>query len=270
MGVVINTSDLHEIGWTCIRSAVPVALCRRLVCVLESELGVPVHDPSRWDRYGETGGDLLPIWGHQAQWDIRQLPEMHRIWATPWGIERLRVSLDSCRFTPPWRPGFAEPFGIHWDRDPWDSNPSFLQGVLALADTEPDQGGFRCVPSLWNDRDAWPRAPTVDADGGEDWLANTTGREIVHVSALAGDLIVWDSRLPHGNSKNLSTTPRLAFYVLMSPAAHGPMRNANVESWRSGRCVPWWRDRPGYDRVGPWPPADLTDLGRRLLGLNNW
>ena len=150
-------------------------------------------------------------------------------------------------------------------------HPALAAGdVLALTDTAIGQGGFRCIPSLYQDRHGWPAAPTVDADGEEDWLADVGGREIVAVPARAGDLIVWDSRLPHGNSKNESSLPRLAFYVSMFPAADPAMRDAAIDSWRSGRCVPWWRNRPGYDRIEPWPPAALTDLGRRLIGLDCW
>jgi hypothetical protein len=90
------------------------------------------------------------------------------------------------------------------------------------------------------------------------------------VSADAGDLIVWDFRLPHSNSRNLSTRPRLAFYIMMAPARDDPTRAEGVKSWRTGRCVSWWRDRPGYDRIEPWPPAALTPLGRRLLGVDDW
>ena len=85
-----------------------------------------------------------------------------------------------------------------------------------------------------------------------------------------GDLIVWDWRLPHSNSKNLSTRPRVAFYVAMYPNTNIALRDAAIESWRSGRCVPWWRNRWGYDRIEPWPPARLSDLGRRLIGLDAW
>lgn len=94
---------------------------------------------------------------------------------------------------------------------------------------------------------------------------------MVHVPARTGDLIVWDSRLPHSNSKNRSSAPRLAFYVMMRPfPPDGVLREAQILSWRTGRCVPWWRDRRGYDRPEPWPPAALTELGRRLLGLDGW
>jgi len=141
--------------------------------------------------------------------------------------------------------------------------------VLALTDTAANQGGFRCVPSLYHDRAAWTREPFINRKGHENWLAKTDGREIVHVAAQAGDLIVWDSRLPHGNSKNRSSEPRLAFYVMMFRADEA-IRQIQIESWRTGRCVPWWRSRPGYDRIEPWPPARLTKLGRRLLGLQDW
>jgi hypothetical protein len=267
----LDIPHLRRFGWMRIEGAVHVRLCEQLVEVLETEIDVPVHDRSRWHEHGGEPRDFIPIWGHQAQWDIRQHPDLHRIWATLWETDRLGVSLDSCRFTPPWQPGFAEPYGIHWDHDPWNAEKRAYQGVLALTDTAVDQGGFRCVPSLYHDRAPWPRAPTIDRDGDENWLANTQGREIVHATAQAGDLIVWDSRLPHGNSQNRSSEPRIAFYIMMGPfPADDALRQAQIDSWRTGRCVPWWRSRPGYDRIEPWPPANLTKLGRRLLGLDDW
>jgi hypothetical protein len=56
-------------------------LYARLVDVLIDDVGVPVNDPMRWDVYGGDMQDLLPIWGHQVQWDIRQHPAMHEIWS---------------------------------------------------------------------------------------------------------------------------------------------------------------------------------------------
>jgi hypothetical protein len=269
MSIYLDIPHLDRFGWTRIEGAVPVPLCERLVEILEAEMNVPVHDQSRWHEHGGEPRDFVPIWGHQTQWDIRQHPDFHRIWATLWKTDRLGVSLDSCRFTPPWNPGFPEPYGIHWDYDPSDAEKRVFQGVVALTDTAANQGGFRCVPSLYHDRDAWSRTPRLDQDGPKNWLADTEGHEIVHVPARAGDLILWDSRLPHGNSRNGSSEPRIAFYVMMSPPVEA-LRQANVDSWRTGRCVPWWRNRPGYDRVEPWPPAALTQLGRCLLGLDDW
>lgn len=265
----IDISHYERHGWVRVPAAVPARLCKRLVEALECDVGVPVSDRTRWHEYGDPLHDHVPVWGHQAQWDIRQHPRLHCIWSRLCGTEALWITLDSCRFTPPWRPGRAEPYGIHWDRDPRDAK-IVVQGVLALTDTTLDQGGFRCVPSLYRDRGAWPMGPVRDAEGHENWLADPQGREIVHVPARTGDLIAWSSRLPHGNSKNLATLPRLAFYVSMSPAGDPALRDAAIDSWRTGRCVPWWRTRPGYDRIEPWPPARLTRLGRRLLGVDAW
>jgi hypothetical protein len=63
----INIPHLREFGWVRINRAVPVEYCERLVEVLASELGVPIHNPTRWDLYGGEMQDLVPIWGHQAQ-----------------------------------------------------------------------------------------------------------------------------------------------------------------------------------------------------------
>ena len=94
MALFLDIPHLRRFGWVRIDGAVPVRLCERLVEVLEAEIDVPVHDQSRWHRYGGEPRDLLPIWGHQAQWDIRQHPYLHRIWATLWGTDRL-----GCRST---------------------------------------------------------------------------------------------------------------------------------------------------------------------------
>ena len=270
MTVGVDTAHFAEHGWTRVEGAVPTELCARVVAALQRELKVPVDEPSRWHEYGGPMGDLIPMWGHQTQWDIRQHPELHRVFSTLWDTEALWVSLDSCRFTPPWQLGYAESYEIHWDHDPWDATKGFIQGVVSLTDTAADQGGFRCVPSLRHARETWPTKPTLDEDGDENWLPDISGHEIVRVPAKAGDVIVWDSRVPHGNSKNLAAHPRLAFYVSMFPTRDASVRDAFIESWRTGRCAPWWRNRPGYDRTEPWPPAQLTELGRRLLGIEPW
>jgi hypothetical protein len=82
MSITFDIAHLREFGWVRIHKAIPVELCNRLVEVLETELWVPVNDPSRWDNYGGEPRDFVPIWGHQAQWEIRQHTNLHRIWAT--------------------------------------------------------------------------------------------------------------------------------------------------------------------------------------------
>jgi hypothetical protein len=264
--------DISLNGFARVPDFVPEALCDRLVEVLREQGGVPIDDPSRWHVY-ETW-DIVPMWGHQAEWEIRQLPSLYRLWSGLWGQDALFVSLDMVRFTPPrHRPSPATPLPIHWDHDPYEENLRSFQGVVALTDTGRGQGGFRCVPSLYSDRARWPTAP-VENDGRREWLPEVAEDEIVEVPARKGDVIVWDSLLPHANSRNTSTRPRIAFYVQMFPVdkyePYEEARRERVELWKSGRCHPVWRWRPGCDRVEPWPPARLTGLGRRLLGLDSW
>jgi hypothetical protein len=254
--------EFEQQGWTVASGIVPPELCERLLGVLEAEMRAPVHEPDRWHEYANF--DLVPIWGHQAQWDIRQLPQLHALWSELWGTEDLWVSMDMCRFTPPWRLASAHPMPVHWDHNPHDSNIRFIQGVLALTDTKLGQGGFRCAPSLWRDPGAWPTEP-ITRPWGDEWQPDVSGREIVEVPAAQGDLIVWDSRLPHSNSRNDSNQTRVAFYIQMSPATDEEERRTRLECYNEGRCPPYWRGRPGADRVEPWPPATLTPLGRRLL-----
>ncbi len=270
MQPAIDLEHFKTQGWTRVPGLIPHDLCDQVTAAMENGRGVPVNDPSRWDEHGGYLRDFIPMWGHQSQWDIRQYPPLYEVFVALHGQEQLWTVPDSCRFSPPWKPGYAEPFPLHWDGDPADASMRMIQGLVALTDTSENQGGFRCAPALFRDSSRWPQQPTLDAQGDEEWLADPKPSEITHVALNKGDLLVWTYRLPHGNSLNLSDRPRLAFYVALHPSMDEATMKANIECWQTGQCVPWWRHRHGYDRVEPWPSADLTALGRKLLGLDSW
>jgi ectoine hydroxylase-related dioxygenase (phytanoyl-CoA dioxygenase family) len=124
------------------------------------------------------------------------------------------------------------------------------------------------VPSLYRDRAGWPVDPVID-EGEACWYPSTTGYEIVNVPASRGDVIVWESRLPHANSRNLSPYPRLAFYVSFYPGSPED-REVTAECTRSGLCHPGWRGWPGHGHREEWAPPRLTGLGRKIAGLAEW
>ncbi len=101
----IELEALAANGYTVVRKLVPEPLCDALVAAITQTFGFDPGDPETWYPDPRLPWDVVPLWGHQAQWDIRQHPPLHKVWAEVWGTDRLTVTLDRCRFTPPWRKG---------------------------------------------------------------------------------------------------------------------------------------------------------------------
>jgi hypothetical protein len=253
-------------GYFVFRSAVPVALCQAVLDAIGLTLGIWVDDPQTWDRVS-TEIEEVPLRGHQSQWDIRQLPDLYAIWRTVWGTERLWVDRNACRYTPPWREGRAEPLSLHWDVDPHNPNVLWYPGILALTDAPAGAGGFCCAPSLMHNRDRWPTSWTTCRYGVEYRSNEVAAHEIIEIPLNVGDLLVFDSHLPHGTVRNTATSPRVAFFLQMFPEGPTEEALANVGDHLAGVAPPWWRWKPGHDRVEPGPPATLTDHGKRLMGM---
>jgi hypothetical protein len=252
-------------GFVVVRGAVPMDLIDALLSVICREFEIDLHDEGSW--YGPPA--RLPLWGHQAQWDVRQHPDLHEAFAAAYGTERLWVSLDFPLYKPP-HPSNAsaehyDALPIHWDVDPRERH--LFQGMVFLTDSPEERGAFRCVPALFSDVTGWfERHPD---DGPDD--IDCEGHEVVRVPCQVGDLLIWDSRLPHGNGRNCDTSPRITQAVTMQPPGFwGESAADRIVLWRTGRPNPHYADEPGFDRVEPWPPASLTPLGRRLLGLDAW
>jgi ectoine hydroxylase-related dioxygenase (phytanoyl-CoA dioxygenase family) len=90
----------------------------------------------------------------------------------------------------------------------------------------------------------------------------------------AGDLVIWNSMLPHGTGRNNSTRPRLAQYITMFPALEDDdaMRQERINLWRE-RKSPERSAFPGDPRrweIENSATAELTPLGEKLLGLTRW
>ena len=96
--------------------------------------------------------------------------------------------------------------------------------------------------------------------------------EVKSIAGKAGDLLIWHRLLAHGNGHNTSDKPRLAQYITMSPAPkdNEEGRQARIKSWQERRPMSNW---PGDAR--DWEhekqeTAVLTELGRKLLGVDLW
>ena len=98
--------------------------------------------------------------------------------------------------------------------------------------------------------------------------------EVINVSSKAGDRVIWDTRMAHGTSPNRSTVPRFAQYLSMCPAEpeHAELLEIRRASFakqiriekKSGNKI---SRTAGFRKESDFcPKAELTELGKRLLG----
>lgn len=280
---VLSESDLahfREQGYVIVRNAVPEADCQAVIRALFQFLEMSPDNPDDWYRAPLTPGGMVEMYQHQALWNNRQAPRIHGAMTDLFGTEKLWVSVDRANLKPPFRadhPEYDHKGFTHWDMDTTKlaTTPFGVQGVLYLTDTSEEMGGFTCVPGFHNDLEEWIKdQPETRNPRAPDLSRLPPNRKVIPVAGNAGDFVIWDKRLAHGNGRNLSDKPRLAQYITMFPA------DDTNTAFREQR-VSWWRDRtpPPYDWVVGDPrdrerthgtTAELTPLGRRLLGLDDW
>ena len=235
----------------------------------------------------------------------RQSPRVHRAFAALFGTERLVVNVGRASAMRPTRgvptggPSTAEgrpalvdrpewrskagPEWLHWDMNPFTGAASSfswrvrrplaargygrlrVQGLVALSECGPDDGGFFCVPGShaivrgWARRNAAavPDASVMSAESSIQLplpLGDPLKAQGAKAPVRAGSLLVWDARLAHCNFPNDSANMRVVQYIQAAEAddpAIGPL------------CTDE-RLLPPRDQFEP------TPLGRRLYGFDPW
>jgi len=267
-------------GYVIIRNAVPKEQVKRTAEFLWEFEEKDPHNPDTWYTPPRaemkmkelTNTGMVEVYNHQLLWDNRQTPKVHAAFADIWGTEKLWCTIDRANLNFPLRPGFEYKGFIHWDYDP-ETKPQNVQGVLALADQmDEEMGGFQCIPELFRTYDQWKLTQPADRD---HFKPDTTGFEPEKIKMEAGDLLIFNSSQPHGIRANKSRDKvRIAQYISMMPAEE---ENEELRQWR----IRSWRDRiapEGYAFPGDprgweqtkYKTAELSALGRKLLGLDKW
>ena len=261
-------------GYIIVPKALPQKNLDAVIDAMYNFLGMTHDKPDDWYRRPLRTNGMVEMYHHQAMWDNRQHSRIHQIFTEIWETEKLWVSIDRISFKPPAHPNYpdyANEGFIHWDADTSKLPLSFgVQGVLYLTDTEENQGGFQCIPGIQHQL----------ADFGANRPPNykyeiPSLREFTPkaISGKAGDLLIWHRALAHGNGHNTSNKPRLAQYISMSPARmeNEDYRQQRINLWKN-REEPSSNAFPGDPRG--WekehPVAQLTSLGKKLLGLDMW
>ncbi|QHW33061.1 phytanoyl-CoA dioxygenase family protein [Paenibacillus rhizovicinus] len=268
-------------GYVKLEGIVSKENCDRVIEAIWSCLGQDRSDPDNWYNppQGVMNGDgMVELYHHQSMWDNRQLPDVYDAFAQLLNQQKLWVSIDRVNMKPPAKADkkHLDNSFIHWDTDT-NNLPSPIpkgrrvQGVLYLADTAPDQGGFQCVPSIYRDLEAYLQRQPADRNPR---VPDLTGYEVEVIPGKAGDLVIWDVLLAHGNGHNRNTIPRYAQYITMYPEGNEESRQQRVDMWRERKAPQRHSAFPGdprnWEQTAFEGPPELTPLGRKLLGLDAW
>ncbi|MBK8566635.1 MAG: phytanoyl-CoA dioxygenase family protein [Saprospiraceae bacterium] len=267
-------------GYVVIKNAVPKEMAKQTADFLWEFEEKDPDDPGTWYTAPRaemqmkelTNTGMVEVYNNQMLWNNRQWPRIYDAFVDIWGTEKLWVTIDRANLNFPIRPGFEYKAFIHWDYDP-ETKPVQVQGVLALADqTDENMGGFQCIPELYRTYDTWKLSQPDDRN---HFQPDVTGLDIVKVKMEAGDLLIFNSLLAHGIRANRSENKvRMAQYISMMPAQeeNEALRNWRTNSWRN-RIAPEGYAFPGDPRNWEqtrYGAAELSNLGKKLLGLESW
>jgi len=268
-----------ENGYVIVKNAVPKEQVAKLAAYLWEYEDKDADNVETWYKrpsaqmqmteLNNTG--MVEIYNQQLMWDNRQYPKVHAAFTDVWGTEKLWVTIDRANLNFPLKPGFEYKGFIHWDYDP-ETKPQNVQGVLALADQADEaMGGFQCIPELYRTYDTWKLTQPADRD---HYKPDTTGFKIEKVKLEAGDLLIFNSLQPHGIRPNTSNNKvRIAQYIAMMPAQEDneELRQWRINSWQGREAMQGYAF-PGdpMEREKQNPVAELSDLGKKLLGLERW
>ena len=202
-----------EDGYVIVPAVIAPAQTRAAADAVWRAVGADPDDPGTWRLTDH--GIMVQLFHDPALTPGRTSPRLRKAFAQLWGTADLWTSLDRVSFNPPVRPGVEFPGPrLHWDISLVPPVAFQLQGMIYLTDTTAEQGAFEVVPGFHRGIDAWLQGLPEEVDPRRTDLSAGAWR----IAANAGDLIIWQSALPHGASPNTGDRPRLAQYVTQYPA----------------------------------------------------
>ena len=268
-------------GFVVVKKAVNREACQQLENALWEFDEKDPNDPSTWFapqrrphvRVELNNVGMTEIYHHQRMWDNRQSQRVYDAFVDIWDQEELWVAIDRANINPP-KKVKANPDGfVHWDVDTTARPlPIGVQGILSVKEQDIETGGFQAVPYLFEFFEDWVKTQPSDRN---PLLPDMTGLSRENITLEAGDLLIFNSLLPHGVRPNHSEgRVRMAQYISMFPAEleNESERAERIRLWQNIEA-PNRPDFPGDPRGWEkqhYGPADLTQLGRKLLGLDLW
>jgi len=163
-----------------------------------------------------------------------------------------------------------------------DSKWRPIQAFICLTDTLlPEQGGFEACLGHHKSFVQWAAGRTGGKHGQSapcvgDFtpIRPVEDRDVInrmqHIPCKAGDLVCWDYRIPHANSRfNHTDHARAVVYIGLLPAVPVNARYAECQlsRYRSGQVpTDQW-----HESSDPQPcEYQFSELGQRLMGMIPW
>lgn len=217
MEPVLTAEDFahwDEHGYVILHDAVSEEVRAAAERAIWQHLGARPDDPESW-YVPNDHGIMVQLFQHPAFTAVRKSTRIHKAFAQLWGTSDLWPATDRVGFNVPERPGwmFRGPH-MHWDVSLARPIPFGTQGILYLTDTPAEQGAFTCVPGFQRKIDAWLDGLPAGVDPRQQDLHALGSKPI---AGRAGDLVVWDHKLPHAARPNRGLRPRIVQYVNMYP-----------------------------------------------------
>lgn len=268
-------------GYVIVKNAVPADQASATADILWEFDEKDPSDPSTWyapERRPHVRAELnnagmVEIYHHQRMWENRQTQRIYDAFVDIWDRTDLWVTIDRANLNPPKKGATSKDGFIHWDVNTAQRPlPIGVQGVLSLGPQTTETGGFQCVPHLFEHFDDWVKTQPADRN---PILPDTTGLTRENITMEAGDLMIFNSLLAHGVRPNISDNQvRLAQYISMHPAEPEDADQVTERQRLWQEVAPPNRpDFPGDPRDWErqrYGAADLSGLGRKLLGADPW
>ncbi|CAB9512171.1 Phytanoyl-CoA dioxygenase (PhyH) [Seminavis robusta] len=244
---------------------------------------------------------------HPQAFENRVAPHVYQLFAALWGEDRLRVSIDNWGATrgsrnlnlnqetttssgedatieltdkPRWGKGITP----HWDYNPWlwvdeverqGRNPGY-QAVVALNEHRPGMGCHYTLPggtafmSQWCQEHGCPSNVNMKRTSHRPPETDPIRQHMQEIPLRRGEMIIWTWGQLHATAENVSDKMRLHQYIRFFPAAETGDRFYEEHDRYAPRRV---LRNYGKDEAVPSLaalPESLGQLGRRLVGLEEW
>lgn len=290
---------------------------KQAIASMDKERKVIADDASTWTAgnlptsihgifQGYNIGHIRPVW------EVRQHHNVNRTFAELWGVQpdQLFSSFDAACVIPPYElrgSRYKPDDGTRWmhvDQGKKKTGFHCAQGLVTLEDMDSDDATLRVLQYghlLHEKMVKHFKFPSGDwlrlKEEQIRWLQEQDHRvHEVAICAKKGDLVLWDSRLPHCNSKAQANRPfprwRVVTYVCQMPAPADAALRAKIAAdkqtkFLKRRVTPHWplattagfpewphhgKNPLEFNSLDRWfaDEADLNDIGLRFAGFSKW